>query len=47
MICFRRSLVYGKAFMLARIIEEEGADNIPEDILSSLLIQGWDILVIN
>lgn len=47
MICFSRGIVYGKAFMLAHIIEEDGADDIPEDILSSLLIQGWDIFVIN
>lgn len=46
-MCFKRSIIYGKAFMLAHIIEEDGADNIPEDVLSSLVIQGRDIFVIN
>ena len=46
MIHSRRSKVYCKAFMLRSIMQCEGAENVPEDVLISLLVQGWDIFII-
>lgn len=46
MICFRRSIVYCKAFMLNSIMQTDGAENVPEDVLTSLLIQGADVFII-
>lgn len=42
----RRSNVYCKAFMLHSIMQMDGAENVPEDVLISLLIQGEDIFII-
>jgi len=46
MIHSRRCNVYCKAFILRRIMQCEGAETVPEDVLTSLLIQGWDIFII-
>lgn len=46
MICSRRSTAYCKAFMLHEIMQHEGAETVPEEVLTSLLIQGWDIFII-
>ncbi len=46
MIHSRRRNVYCKAFILRSIMQCEGAENVPEDVLTSLLIQGWDIFII-
>ena len=42
----RRRNVYCKAFMLRNIMQCEGAEAVPEDVLTSLFIQGWDIFII-